>query len=326
MDEYENKINEFKEELNKSQKSILNIKDEKKKYNEELEKQKNDFNKTKNEYEKNLKEKYEKEFEKKKEELEKKINNNNEINKSICQTIHHGIQCQMCHKIPIVGFRYKCSQCSEYNLCQECEEKNSIKDEHPHDFIKIRKEQPNNNNNNNNKDDEFNIIKMNEEDYSYECINKNELKIEIGEGEDEAKIEVVLKNNKNNKWPMNNAKLTLDNNSNIVGDDVVLEPQDFNQQKNYIFKLKGLSQCSKGEHKLYLFFRVNGEQYGDKIIVTLIIKEKVNKTDGENDKKHIKEFRDLYGLLEEDYKDDDLLNALKKYNYDYTSAFSSLFN
>ena len=147
----------------------------------------------------------------------------------------------MCHKMPIVGFRYKCSQCKDYNLCQDCEEKNSIKDEHPHDFIKLRKEQRNNNN----KDDDNNINNINGEDYSYECLNKNELKIEIGEGEDEANIDVVLKNNKSNKWPMNDTKLTLDNNSNINGDDVVLEPQGFNQQKKYKFNLKGLSKCSK---------------------------------------------------------------------------------
>jgi len=321
--EYESIINEYKENLSKSQKSILNIEIEKKKYNEEIEKQKNDFNKAKNEYEKNLKEKYEKEFEKKKEELEKNINNNNnEINKSICKTIHQGIKCQMCHKMPIVGFRYKCSQCKDYNLCQDCEEKNSIKDEHPHDFIKLRKEQPNNNN----KDDDNNINNINGEDYSYECLNKNELKIEIGEGEDEANIGVVLKNNKSNKWPMNDTKLTLDNNSNIDGDDVVLEPQGFNQQKKYTFKLKGLSKSPKGEHKIYLFFRVNGEQYGDKIMVTIIIKEKKKQKINDKDKEHIKEFRDFYGLLEDDYKDEVLLEALRKKNYDYTEAFSSLFN
>ena len=299
-------------------KLILKIEDEKKKQNEEIDKQKKDFNTAKNEYEKNLKEKYEKEFEKKKEELEKKIN----INKSSCQIIHHGIKCQMCHKDPIVGFRYKCSQCTDYNLCQDCEEKNSIKDEHPHDFIKIRKEQINNIQENNNNDDELNII----DGYSYECVNKNELMIEVGEGEDEANIDIVLKNNKNRKWPKNKTKLTLDNNSGVVGDDIVLESQDLNQQRNYTFKLKGLGKLSKGEHKMYLFFRVNGEQYGDKIMITIIIKEKKYIIIDDKDIKHIKEFRDLYGLLEEDYQDDTLLNALKKNNYDYTTAFSSLFN
>jgi hypothetical protein len=166
---------------------------------------------------------------------------------------------------------------------------------------------------------------MNDEDYSYECTNRNELKIEINEGDDEANIEIVLKNDKKKKWPKNKTKLTLDNNSNLVGNDVVLEPQDFNQQKNYTFKLKGLSKCLKGEHKIYLFFRVNGEQFGDKIMITIIIKEKKNNLINDNDKEQIKKFRDLYGLLEEDYKDDDLLNSLKKNNYDYTSAFSSLF-
>ena len=56
-------------------------------------------------------------------------------NESMCNTVHEGVKCQKCNQYPIIGYRYKCSVCNNYNLCQNCEENS----EHEHDFIKIRK-------------------------------------------------------------------------------------------------------------------------------------------------------------------------------------------
>ena len=67
-------------------------------------------------------------------------NNNNNNNKIVCKTVHKGIKCQKCFQEPIIGYRYKCAFCSDYNLCEQCEEKNFLNNEHPHEFIKIRKE------------------------------------------------------------------------------------------------------------------------------------------------------------------------------------------
>ena len=87
--------------------------------------------------------------------MKSKIDNN--LNMSICDTIHYGINCKNCQENPIVGYRYKCSECYDYNLCQKCEEENEIKEFHNHDFIKLRKAEKDKNNNliNNNN---FNII------------------------------------------------------------------------------------------------------------------------------------------------------------------------
>ena len=48
--------------------------------------------------------------------------------------VHEGIICDGCHVAPIVGVRYKCAVCSDYDLCEKCEEKN---EKHLHPFIKI---------------------------------------------------------------------------------------------------------------------------------------------------------------------------------------------
>ena len=54
---------------------------------------------------------------------------------------HYNKTCKKCNKSPIKGILYKCSECNiDYYLCEKCELKNYIDKEHPHDFIKIRKE------------------------------------------------------------------------------------------------------------------------------------------------------------------------------------------
>ena len=43
--------------------------------------------------------------------------NKNDYNLSICDTVHHDIKCEQCLAEPIIGYRYKCSKCNDYNLC-----------------------------------------------------------------------------------------------------------------------------------------------------------------------------------------------------------------
>jgi len=45
------------------------------------------------------------------------------------------VTCDGCQKKPIVGIRYKCAVCYDFDFCEECEEKI----DHPHPFLKIRK-------------------------------------------------------------------------------------------------------------------------------------------------------------------------------------------
>ena len=58
-------------------------------------------------------------------------------NKKYCQrgTVHSKIMCDGCGMLPIAGWRYKCSICDDYNLCENCEER--IGGKHNHPFIKL---------------------------------------------------------------------------------------------------------------------------------------------------------------------------------------------
>ena len=49
--------------------------------------------------------------------------------------IHNGIHCNGCGMNPIVGNRFKCAICENFDYCEKCE--NMMKDKHLHPFIKI---------------------------------------------------------------------------------------------------------------------------------------------------------------------------------------------
>jgi hypothetical protein len=49
------------------------------------------------------------------------------------KTIHTRVACDGCDASPIVGVRYKCSVCQNFDFCEKCEEKAT----HPHAFIKL---------------------------------------------------------------------------------------------------------------------------------------------------------------------------------------------
>jgi len=50
------------------------------------------------------------------------------------QSTQHHVRCNGCGMETIVGIRYKCSECKEFNFCEVCE----AVEEHPHVFLKIR--------------------------------------------------------------------------------------------------------------------------------------------------------------------------------------------
>ena len=50
--------------------------------------------------------------------------------------VHEGIRCNNCGMFPIVGIRYKCLECDNFNCCEKCEQGQN----HPHLFYKIKKD------------------------------------------------------------------------------------------------------------------------------------------------------------------------------------------
>jgi len=57
-----------------------------------------------------------------------------EVKKPSSTVVHERVTCDSCGKFPIVGIRYKCSICHNYDFCEDCE----ARGDHPHAFLKIR--------------------------------------------------------------------------------------------------------------------------------------------------------------------------------------------
>ena len=61
--------------------------------------------------------------------------NCNKNDDKYAHVVHQKVTCDGCNKAPIVGVRYKCSECPDFDLCQECE----AKDVHNHHvFLKLK--------------------------------------------------------------------------------------------------------------------------------------------------------------------------------------------
>merc|ERR1719400_31724 len=56
------------------------------------------------------------------------------------KVIHFGVECDLCGQYPIIGDRYKCTICSDWDCCTECEPK------HDHPLIKFKKSSKNHEN------------------------------------------------------------------------------------------------------------------------------------------------------------------------------------
>ena len=234
------------------------------------------------------------------------------INNSICDKISHIIKCQRCFKEPIIGNRYKCNICTNYYLCQECEEKNLINREHSHNFTKIRNELKIN-------DNDYNYINNNidEYEYSYKCLN-SKLKVYIYKGTDEATITITLKNNKNKKWPENTKLIADKNDLKINCNNINLNPLNYGEQNNYEINFKGLKDLNQNEYKIYYNFNVNGKNYGEKICLSIFVKEN-------NSFDMVEQFRNKYQINKGKYSDDLILKKLKENNYSFEITFFKLY-
>ena len=151
------------------------------------------------------------------------------------------------------------------------------------------------------------------------------LTVYIYKGTDEAEFEIFLRNNGTKTWGAD-SKLKNDRTSPLKTDDILLAQQMPNEERGYKTVIKNLGNLKEGEYKTFFFFYTNGKIRGEKIIAMVKIKEKDNKKNEiEENMDKINEFRDTFGLKEEEYSNEKTLQILKDNGFDFQSAFSSLF-
>ena len=102
----------------------------------------------------------------------------------------------------------------------------------------------------------------NDEDYSYECLNKNDLVVNIDSGTDIAKIDLTLRNNGYKKW-LKDTKLETVGNYGFYISDIILNKQGPGEKNNYEIIIYNLKYYPQGEYKSYLGFYIEGNKFGE---------------------------------------------------------------
>ena len=205
-----------------------------------------------------------------------KINNNkiieeekNNKDKIISKMIHEGIVCNKCGMKNIEGVRYKCAQCTEFNLCEMCE-KNYIHDM-KHIMIKII--YPIKNNNELNYKINRNISYKNQ-DMNYKF---NPDTLTIDGNLDTTFAAINLENSGAEPWRGVYLKC-LENISEIIAEEC--EINDNVNSKNSInvnIKFENVNeQIKPGKYIYYSFFQMfnkNNESFGNITKVKIQIKK-----------------------------------------------------
>ena len=252
---------------------------------------------------------------------------NNNMSMSV-SSIHSNIKCELCFQQPIVGIRYKCSICPNYNLCEACEEKNYELKTHPHDFIRMRDpavEKPKVIQQNIPQNGEYQLLQPEDNNmkFSFEVLNKN-LTYNMNQGKDKfLDVRIVLKNNYGMSWNVGTTKLVCDKlRSNIICEDVNLPALSSEQKTEVRCLFHNVDTLEPRNYKCYLNFTVDNKIYGPPIVLSVnIIKQSVST----GIQLSIDDFRKKFDLSVNDYSDEQLKNVLIKNNMDYPKAFGDLF-
>ena len=170
--------------------------------------------------------------------------------------VHQGIKCEKCQKMPIIGHRYKCPKCLNYNLCEECEENNSETNFHPHlNFILYRIP-------------ESSILSN---DYSFDCLTKN-IEIHQKYGIESFNIEIRLKNTGYLKWPESKSILKCDKEkSTIFCDKYILPPISMNEEINIVLNFNKCNKIPKGKYFCYTNCIIDGKRRRGPIVIKVFI-------------------------------------------------------
>ena len=129
--------------------------------------------------------------------------------------VHKGIKCSYCGMENIVGIRYKCTMCPNYNLCEVCEE-NSEHDEN-HVLLKIK--------------DPVKSEKVLEQKINDSIIlPETDFKVEpeVFEFQRDVMINIQnvnLTNNTSKTWKINTSFVCLKEKSNLFGNDIIFNEE-----------------------------------------------------------------------------------------------------
>ena len=83
-----------------------------------------------------------------------------------------------------------------------------------------------------------------------------------------------MKNNGTKSWPIKRTLLIFERESCFDGDEILLDPQKPGEQKKYDIIINNIYDSQPGEYKPFLGLYIDDNHIGEPIILTVIIKEK----------------------------------------------------
>ena len=268
--------------------------------------------------------------------------------------VHEEVKCEKCSSNPIIGNRYICNICQNYNLCEKCYKMNQVSQEHNHQFIKFKgntleksNEQSENENcidiredaentknyTNSTKNEEKNnkgmkeidlVLKTDDEkinNYSYKCITKD-LKLKMKKGTRETSFKLELENNGSSPWLEHQTYLVVEiSKSNINTDKIELSPLKSGDKCSVEIIFKHMSKINPGKFQCCLGFILDNKKYGDDINIEIEVYDEDFKQLKSNSV--VEAFRDEYKLNKNSISDDEIYKGLIKHQT-FENAYMSI--
>ena len=260
------------------------------------------------------------EFENKRKNDFSKIINNSQICLDVNATIHDGIKCNNCSQKPIIGERYQCSKCENYNLCKKCEEENSTTLKHKHNFIKIRYIIEDNKK----RDDKKDGFVSTEKKYSFKIEDKKDLYL-LYNGTKTYQINFKIRNDSEFEYP-DNTIIKVSDKSKIkpIKKEIKIKKLKQNEIENIILEFNELKYCKSNNNPYNSIYNleINGEKIGDEIIFLMNFLDTKDFELVEQFKKVIKNNNiELPIQLNNDY----IVKLLKKNSCNFEMTLSNIF-
>ena len=171
--------------------------------------------------------------------------------------------------INISSMFYNCHQLKSKPDLSKCNLKNIFRKECP--FNSIKQNNINNKDNNNSLMENPYIKKKENEDYSYELLDKENLEFYASYSSKYKEIQLKLKNNCELTWPEKETKLICDKESLIFFDDIILPSLKTGCNASIPIKLEIPYELPLDTYELEINFNVKGKNYSRPIILNIKI-------------------------------------------------------
>ena len=333
LEEYENNEKEKEKNVdisnfdfnNKEDNKILQniLEQQSKDYNRELNKIKNEYiNKLDNAKEKELVNNYSKILEdlenKRKNDFIEKVNNRQKkLNFTLNESIHEGFKCQICHKKPIIGIRYQCSKCPDYNLCENCEEEYSETSEHKyHHFIKIKYAKIDDKNINKKINEKEEIPKKEniEKIYSFEILDLKENNL-VYVGTNKIRIKFSIKNNCKFEYPEGTLIKYSDSSILKPKAEINIKKLKPNEIQEVTFVYTNIKNCTNILYYTNFYVEINNKKICNDIMICIKFLET-------NNMELVKKFREIYNFYPIKKDDNYIVKALQTNGCDFEYTFN----